>query len=74
MTTFSETKTSAGSISIIIIDIAHSVQKLVLGHDDQNIDNHYRYSTFSDNRYHEQISICTYAHSVQGILKNILVT
>ena len=40
---------------------------LVLGLDNQNINNHYRYSTFSDNR--DQISICTYAHvhSVQGI-------
>ena len=56
--------------------------------DNQNIDNRYRYSTFSDNRYQystfsdnryrDQISICTYvhAHSVQGIcfFKNILVT
>ena len=41
----------------------------MLGLDNRNIDNHYRYSTFSDNRYCDQISICTYAHvhSVQGI-------
>ena len=34
-----------------------------------SIDNRYRYSTFCNNRYHDQISICTYVHvySVQGI-------
>ena len=42
--------------------------KVVLGLDNRNINNRYRYSTFSDNRYRDQISICTYAHahSVQG--------
>ena len=53
--------------------------KLVPGLDNQNIDNRYRYSTFTNNRYRDQILICTYAyvHSVQRIcffLKNILVT
>ena len=45
---------------------------LVLGLDNRNIDNCYRYSTFSDNRYTDQISICTYVHvhSVQGIKKH----
>ena len=45
------------------------VLELVLGLDNRNVDNCYRYSTFSDNRYCDQISICTYAHahSVQGI-------
>ena len=34
-----------------------------------NIDNCYQYSTFSDNGYRDQISICTYVHvhSVEGI-------
>ena len=45
------------------------VSPLVLGLDNRNINNRYRYSTFSDNRYRNQISICTYAHvhSVHGI-------
>ena len=49
-----------------VVDV---VLVLVLGLDNQNIDNRYRYSIFSHNRYHDQISICTYVHvhSVQGI-------
>ena len=41
----------------------------MLGLDNRNIGNRYQYSTFSDNRYRDQILICTYAHahSVQGM-------
>ena len=47
---------------------------VMLGLDNRNIDNRYRYSTFSDNQYRDQISICTYAHahSVQGICISII--
>ena len=42
---------------------------IVLGLDSRNTNNCNRYSTFSDNRYRDQVSICTYAHvhSVQAI-------
>ena len=56
------------TVAMFIVSNLH-VCTLLLGLDNRNIDNRYQYSTFSDIRYHDQISICTYAyeHSVKGI-------
>ena len=56
-------------ISIYTCIYTIDCSEVVQGLDNQYINNHYRYSTFGDNRYRDQISICTYVHvhSVQGI-------
>ena len=48
-----------------IIAPLHSIiiYNAVLGLDNRNIDNRYRYSTFSNNRYRDQMLICTYVHA-----------